>query len=81
MKCVIWNKGQTRTGTATVTLDKDGAILVFKGVPAQSAPTAVKNTLMKTLRRVCSNRRRAAQSGIQVKSVSTPRLEDNRLTF
>src|SRR6266550_3351807 len=35
MKCVICKKGETKAGTATVTLDKDGATLVFKGVPAR----------------------------------------------
>ena len=45
MKCVICKKGETKAGTATVTLDKDGATLVFKGVPARAAQIAVKNTL------------------------------------
>ena len=35
MKCVICKKGRTKLGTATVTLDKDGATLVFKSVPAR----------------------------------------------
>src|SRR6266567_1758503 len=35
MKCVICKKGETKAGTATVTLAKDGATLVFKGVPAR----------------------------------------------
>jgi YgiT-type zinc finger domain-containing protein len=35
MKCVVCKKGKTRVGKATVTLDKDGATLVFKGVPAR----------------------------------------------
>jgi YgiT-type zinc finger domain-containing protein len=35
MKCVICKKGETKPGTATVTLDKKGANLVFKGVPAR----------------------------------------------
>jgi hypothetical protein len=29
MKCVICKKGETKAGTATVTLDKSGATLVF----------------------------------------------------
>ena len=35
MKCVVCKKGETKSGKATVTLEKDGATLVFKGVPAQ----------------------------------------------
>lgn len=35
MKRVICKKGETKPGTATVTLDKEGATLVFKGVPAR----------------------------------------------
>jgi YgiT-type zinc finger domain-containing protein len=34
MKCVICKKGETRPGKVTVTLDKEGATLVFRGVPA-----------------------------------------------
>ena len=35
MKCVICKKGETKKGKATVMLDKDGATLVFRGVPAR----------------------------------------------
>jgi YgiT-type zinc finger domain-containing protein len=35
MKCVVCKKGQTKTGKATVTLEKEGTTLVFKGVPAK----------------------------------------------
>jgi YgiT-type zinc finger domain-containing protein len=34
MKCVVCKKGETKAGTTTVTLEKDSATLVFKGVPA-----------------------------------------------
>ena len=34
MKCVICKHGETAEGTATVTLERDGAMLVFKDVPA-----------------------------------------------
>ncbi len=34
MKCVICRQGETRRGTATVTLERGGTILVIKGVPA-----------------------------------------------
>ena len=35
MKCVICKKGDTQPGKVTVTLDKEGATLVFRGVPAR----------------------------------------------
>ena len=35
MKCVICKQGETRSGTSTVTLERDGTTLVVKGVPAQ----------------------------------------------
>ena len=35
MKCIICKHGETKTGTATVTLTRDQLTLVVKGVPAQ----------------------------------------------
>ena len=35
MKCVICKKGETQHGKVTVTLDRDGATIVFRGVPAR----------------------------------------------
>ena len=35
MKCVICKKGETQPGKVTVTLDRDGATVVFRGVPAR----------------------------------------------
>ncbi len=35
MKCVICRHGETRPGSATVTLERDGATVVVKGVPAR----------------------------------------------
>jgi len=35
MNCVICKQGQTRAGLATVTLEREGAIVVFKRVPAE----------------------------------------------
>ncbi len=35
MKCVVCKQGNTRPGTATVTLERDGMILVFRKVPAE----------------------------------------------
>ena len=35
MTCVICKNGETRPGTATVTLERNGATVVIKGVPAR----------------------------------------------
>ncbi len=35
MKCVVCKQGETRPGTTTVTLERDGLTLVVKEVPAQ----------------------------------------------
>ncbi len=34
LKCVICKSGETKPGTATITLERDGVVLVVKGVPA-----------------------------------------------
>jgi YgiT-type zinc finger domain-containing protein len=34
MKCVICKHGDTQPGFTTVTLERDGAVVVFKAVPA-----------------------------------------------
>ena len=35
MMCVICKNGTTRSGKATITLEREGTTLVIKGVPAQ----------------------------------------------
>lgn len=35
MTCVICKNGETRSGAATVTLEREGATVVIKGVPAR----------------------------------------------
>ena len=35
MKCMICKHGSTVDGTATITLEKNGATIIFKHVPAQ----------------------------------------------
>jgi YgiT-type zinc finger domain-containing protein len=38
VKCVVCKQADTRPGTTTVTLERDGLTVVFKGVPAQVCP-------------------------------------------
>ena len=35
MKCVICKYGETKDGTTTITLEREGSTIVFKDVPAQ----------------------------------------------
>lgn len=35
MNCVVCRNGKTTPGTATVTLERDGLVLVVRGVPAR----------------------------------------------
>ena len=38
MRCLICRRGETRAGTTSVTLERRGATLVLKIVPAQVCP-------------------------------------------
>jgi YgiT-type zinc finger domain-containing protein len=38
MKCIVCKQAETRLGKTTVTLERNGATLVFKDVPAQVCP-------------------------------------------
>ena len=38
MKCVVCKQDETRPGTTTVTLEREGATVVIKGVPARVCP-------------------------------------------
>jgi YgiT-type zinc finger domain-containing protein len=67
MKCVICKKGETKDGTATVTLDKNGATLVFKGVPARVCSNCGEEYVDENIVTVLlQSAAQAARSGIQV---------------
>ncbi|HTW92266.1 MAG TPA: type II toxin-antitoxin system MqsA family antitoxin [bacterium] len=63
MKCVICKQGETRSGTATVTLVRGGLTVVYKGVPAQVCPncgeeyvdSAVADRLLKEAEQTARN--------------------------
>ena len=67
MKCVICKKGETRPGTTTVTLERDGLTLVVKSVPARVCGNCgeqyVDEDVTTNLLRQAEN---VAQSGVQV---------------
>lgn len=67
MKCVICRHGETRAGTATVTLERGGTTLVVKGVPAEVCESCGEEYLDEgTTRRLLRDAERAAREGVQV---------------
>ncbi len=67
MKCVICKQGETRPGSATVTLMRDNMVLVVKGVPADVCDNCgeeyvSENAAAKLLELADA----AAQAGVQV---------------
>ena len=63
MKCVVCKQAETRPGTATVTLERDGVTIVFREVPAQVCPncgedyvdSAVSEQLLKDAEQTARN--------------------------
>lgn len=67
MKCVVCKKGETKIGKATVTLEKDGATLVFKGVPARVCANCGEEYVDQEITaRLLQSAEEAARSGVQV---------------
>ncbi|MCZ7539092.1 MAG: type II toxin-antitoxin system MqsA family antitoxin [Anaerolineae bacterium] len=67
MKCVICKQGETRPGTTTVTLERDGMTLVFKRVPAQICQNCGEAYLDETTtERLLATAQDAAHAGVQV---------------
>jgi len=67
MKCVICKKGETQPGKATVTLERNGMTLVFKGVPANVCQNCGEEYIdEQTTSILLKHAEEAAQTGIQV---------------
>lgn len=67
MKCVICKMSETRAGKATVTLERNGATLVFKGVPASICANCGEEFVdEKTASGLLKSAEQAAQAGVQV---------------
>ncbi len=67
MKCVICKNGDTRSGKATVTLERNGTTLVIKGVPAEVCANCGEEYVDEgTTARLLKTAEEAAQSGVQV---------------
>jgi YgiT-type zinc finger domain-containing protein len=67
MQCVICRHGETRPGTATVTLERDQMTLVVKGVPARVCANCGEEYLDEaTTARLLAVLEEAARAGVQV---------------
>jgi len=67
MKCVVCKQAETRPGTATVTLERSGATIVFRGVPAQVCPNCGEEYVDSVVAdRLLKDAEQTAQNGTQV---------------
>lgn len=67
MRCVVCKQGEMRDGTATVTLERNGMILVFKNVPAEVCEVCGEEYVSEeTTARLLAAAEEAAQAGVQV---------------
>lgn len=67
MKCHICKHGQTSPANVTVTLERNGATVVFRNVPAQVCDTCGEQYVdEKTTGRLLTQATEAARAGVQV---------------
>jgi YgiT-type zinc finger domain-containing protein len=67
MKCVICKRGETKPGTSTLTLTRDGTTLVVKGVPAEVCANCGEAYVDEaTTTRLLQTAEEAARAGVQV---------------
>ncbi|BFU90997.1 MAG: hypothetical protein NTAFB01_21840 [Nitrospira sp.] len=67
MICLICKHGETRSGTATVTLERGGTTLVIKGVPAQVCANCGEEYVDEdTTARLLRTAEEAVRTGVQV---------------
>lgn len=67
MICLICKHGETRSGTATVTLEREGTTLVIKGVPAQVCANCGEEYVDEDITaRLLHTAEEAVRTGVQV---------------
>jgi len=67
MKCVICKHAETKPGTTTVTLERDGFTYVVKGVPAQVYPNCGENYVNESVAgELLTTAEQMAKAGAQV---------------
>ena len=73
MKCVVCKQAETQPGKTTVTLERNGATLVFKDVPAQVCPNCGEDYVDDTVGRgLIQSAQDMVASGAQVDIRSYP---------
>ena len=67
MKCVICKNGETKDGFTTITLEKNGATLVFKNVPALVCDNCGEKYLSEEIsKQLLLKAKEIVQSGVEV---------------
>lgn len=67
MKCTICGQAEPRAGTRTVTVERDGATLVMKGVPALICPNCGEDFVSEeTARRISAAAVEVVERGVSV---------------
>jgi len=67
VNCVVCKQGDTRPGTATVTLEREGMILIFRKVPADVCEVCGEEYVdEQTTARLLAEAEAAVQAGVQV---------------
>lgn len=67
MNCVICKHGETRPGTTSITLERQGLTVVFKSVPAEVCENCGEQYMdADTTARLLAEAEQAAQAGVAV---------------
>ena len=67
MKCTICKHGETRPGQVTVTLERNGSTVIFKGVPADVCENCGEYYLSEDVTRILLEQAEAAiQRGAEI---------------
>jgi len=67
VKCVICKNGETKDGFTTITLEKNGATLVFKNVPALVCDNCGEKYLSEEIsRKLLFKAKEIVRSGVEV---------------
>ncbi len=67
MKCVICKHGETKSGTTTVTLEKNYSTIVFKEVPAQICDNCGEKYIDEiTTKKLLKKARDIVKNGVEV---------------
>jgi YgiT-type zinc finger domain-containing protein len=67
LKCIICKQADTRPGSATVTLERNGVTLVVKGVPAQICPNCGEEYVGEQItQRLLKTAEEAIRTGVRV---------------